>query len=133
MITSHTQHLPPVILDLIDVIGAPATEIIVRERGGVSLCVPGKTTPEHWLHDAIGKTAFEQLVKTYRGVELWIPRCTRALQAMRDQQILQAAESGTSIVQIALQYGYTDRGIHKILQRLRAPDNQIDMFNNEDQ
>jgi len=131
-VTDYTDLLPESVLDLIDIIGPRATDIIVQRRGGTPIKIPVKARPTHWLHDAIGEQALTDLVKIYAGCEIYIPRCHAALKALRRQQIVDGKAAGISTVDLALMHGMSDRSVRDILASHRAEqaENQLDLFDN---
>lgn len=130
-IMQYIDLLPASIVELIDIIGPDAAETIVKERGGVSLSIPVKAQPTHWLSAAIGADAFQTLVHHYQGEEIWIPRCQAAFQQLRKQQIIDGKANGKTTVELALQHKVTDRYVRSVLAEARnaEPDAQIDLFN----
>ena len=127
------KHLPPTLQEMADLIGIEAVRVIVEQRGGISLCVPSKVSQRHWLYSAIGKEAFEQLVYHYKNIELWIPRCMAAINALRDAEIIAAKQAGATTPELARKYHTTDRNIRLICARHRdaEPDPQADLFSQE--
>ncbi len=124
----YNDHLPPSIKELIDVVGVSATQAIVQERGGISLCVPGEVTQQHWLHNAIGEAAFEKLVATYKNEEIWIARCHKALHLAKIDAIKQAKASGSSTFDLARHYKCSDRYIRMIVASNGDSHLQQDLF-----
>jgi len=123
-------YLPRSILDLIDVIGEKATQIIVNERGGITLCVPSTVTEDHWLYSDIGKEAFTKLVKTYKGEEIEIARCEKALQLKKELDIVKAKSQGIGTFTLARHYQLSARRIRMIVEKHRnqQPSNQTELF-----
>lgn len=112
------HYLPESIQELIEVVGWPATLVIVEARGGVRLCVPSQATADHWLAERIGMQALIALVERYRGEEIEVARCAAAIRAGQERQILREASAGASNATLARQYGYTERGIRKLRRRV---------------
>lgn len=111
------ELLPASVRELVDVVGLQAVLLIVQARGGVRLCVPTKAKADHWLNRLIGMDALEALVGRYRGEEIEIPRCDAAFRAARENVIADSTESNAIL---ARRYGYTERGIRKLKQRVRG-------------
>lgn len=114
------EHLPPSVVELIDVVGLAAALAIVEERGGIKLYVPVKADPDHWLAALIGITALEAMVAYYQGDEIEVPRCAEALRAARELQIATEAAAGDSNATLARRHGYTERGIRKLRRRVEV-------------
>ncbi len=124
------HKLPDSVQDLVDLIGLTAALAIVEERGGIRLYVPTRVSRDHWLAKTIGPRAFGTLVDVYAGEEIDVPRCVDALRAVRELAIINDARAGLSQAQLARKYGYTERGIRKLMQRVGARDEpeQIGLF-----
>ena len=123
LLTSRTQ-------ELVEIVGLSAALKIVELRGGIRLSVPTRVKPDHWLVPHIGITALKHLVDYYKGEEIEIDRCVRALSAIKEQQIVEESEQGTSNAQLARKYGYTERGMRKLRRRVEKtqPTPQQDLF-----
>lgn len=122
------EHLlPPSMRLLAHSIGLPAVLKLIELRGGLDLYVPGKVTPDHWLVPHIGIDALHALVQCQGGNCLNIPRCNVAVTQIKAAFI--AAESQHyNNTALAIRYGYTVRGIRKLLRRIEDRDNQGDLF-----
>ncbi|NOR71612.1 MAG: hypothetical protein GQ532_18315 [Methylomarinum sp.] len=116
--------------ELVGIVGLSAALTLVEIRGGIRLSVPTRVKPEHWLVQHIGLEALKKLVDYYKGEEIEIDRCVRALSAIKEQQILQESAQGCSNAQLARKYGYTERGMRKLRRRVEKtePTPQIDLF-----
>jgi len=123
LLTSRTQQL-------VEIIGLSAALKLVEIRGGIRLSVPTRVKPEHWLVQHIGLEALKKLVDYYKGEEIEIDRCVKALSAIKEQQIIQESSQGTSNAQLARKYGYTERGMRKLRRRVEKtePAPQQDLF-----
>lgn len=111
LLTRRTQQL-------VEIIGLSAALKIVEIRGGIRLSVPTRVKPEHWLVPHIGLEALKKLVDYYKGEEIEIDRCVKALLAIKEQQILQESANGISNAKLARKYGYTERGMRKLRRRV---------------
>jgi len=123
LLTRRTQ-------ELLSVIGISAALVSVEIRGGIRLSVPTQAKTDHWLVQHIGHTALQRLVDYYRGEEIEIDRCVRALSAVKEQTIMEESALGLSNAQLARKYGYTERGMRKLRRRVESidPSPQIDLF-----
>lgn len=110
-------ELPESVQDLIEVVGLSAAEVIVRERGGIRLCIPMKAKANHWMAKLIGLDKMVKLVRVYQGEEIDIPRCAAAILAARENEI---ACSEKSNAELAREHGYTERGIRKLKRRVEG-------------
>lgn len=85
-------HLPRTARDLVDLIGLPATLILIEARGGQVITVPkrkrkaGEELFED-LADLVGAAAAGKIVGRYGGEYLTIPSCKRAAHAVRDAEL----------------------------------------------
>jgi len=122
--------LPSRIADLVDVVGPKAALTIVELRGGARLYVPSKATAEHWLAEHIGIEALQQLSKIYGGEWMEVDRCAALLRAAFEAKVVAEFDRGASNCELALRYGYTERGIRKLRRRVeeREPSPNLDLF-----
>lgn len=116
----NVEDLPATAQELVEVIGLAATMGIVAVRGGARLCVPKQTTGDHWLAERIGMEAFERLTQVYAGEEIEIPCCSVAFLKVRENTIYGQFEQGASIAELALEHGYSERGMRKLIQRVQS-------------
>ena len=113
------ERLPQSILEMADIIGLPNTLAIVALRGGTTLNIPAKENiASHWLIEAIGTESFQKLCWHYSGEEIEIPRCADAIRLTIEKDIISDALY-MSHKGLAQKYGYTQRGIRKILAKYR--------------
>lgn len=130
--------LPDTVIDIIEVIGYEATRRLIENLGGNDFEIPhGKTLSarRRRLIDAIGNEAAHELMDVYGGASVYIPRCTAALTALRNQQFRTAVamemDLGSSqvmaIQKLAPVYGFTERWAYEIL-RERATPHQSRLF-----
>lgn len=84
------QHLlPPIILEIIEIIGINDTLKLIKVIGGTSFkfSVGAKDCPRYRiLCEAIGTTQTSKLLERFRGSDEYIPRCEAALRAARYEQ-----------------------------------------------
>ncbi|AUN95894.1 Mor transcription activator family protein [Pseudazoarcus pumilus] len=123
-------HLPESVIELVEVVGMSAALAIVEARGGIRFYVPVRFDPDHWLSKLVGCEAAQALIDYAAGDEIEVPRCAAALAAARERLIAAEAESGRSRAELARAYGYTERGIRKLLRRAEAreEERQADLF-----
>lgn len=85
-------HLPQTARDLVDLIGLPATLVLIERRPGQTLTIPkrkrkaGEELFEQLL-DLVGEDAAQKIVGRYGGEYLTIPSCRRAACAVRDAEL----------------------------------------------
>lgn len=81
------NYLPESVKDIVEVIGLPDTEKLVKAFGGVSFQFSGSAKCFERLVDVLGQESAVKL-QHYIGVgEVYIPRCEAALRILRNQQI----------------------------------------------
>jgi hypothetical protein len=104
--------LPESVQNLVRLIGFGLTMKMVNEMGGERLHIPRR--PEggeyDWLVDVLGEGAAEVVQKQYRGENLYIPFCARALIADRDRLVIARYEA-------FLKAGYSGRAASRLIRR----------------
>jgi DNA-binding CsgD family transcriptional regulator len=114
----NLEVFPKTVRFLATLIGKEAAMELVRLRGGITLYMPSlRNASHHWLEAYIGQEAVAILAHHYNGEVIEIPRCEKSLRILREHQILAEAKAGTSNAKLARKYGYTGRGIRKLLRR----------------
>lgn len=121
--------LPDSIAEVAEVLGMPATLMLVEKLGGTSLHVPQGANRRglkrlNQVAAQIGQDNANKLAEFCCGEPLYIPRCDVALRRIRDLTICDKFEQGVRagktanevVVQLALEYRLTDRWIWKILK-----------------
>jgi Mor family transcriptional regulator len=110
-----TDLLPPLLQELVALIGLTATMKLVERYGGVRLYVPKRAPDQdHELVQLIGTEAVSKLVAAYGGeVHFDVPLAQRALRAVRSTQI-RIKRATCSVRELALEYRTTERNIRLI-------------------
>ncbi|HHL0433577.1 Mor transcription activator family protein [Klebsiella quasipneumoniae subsp. similipneumoniae] len=117
-----TELLPPVVIQIADLIGFPATERLLSAFGGTTFPI-GKglralgAQRAALLRDTIGDHNAQLLFKNFGGFPLYLPRCETALRELRNQRFLAEFDSvrqeGTSSLMamtlLCPRYGFSDR------------------------
>lgn len=120
--------LPGVLREIADLIGLPATLILVEAYGGVRLYVPYKVPADHPLALLIGLSAAEKLAEVFGGSEHFdIPRAVAIARQARNRKLREDRTTGMSHRNLAQQYGMTERQVRNILGE-EVDDRQIEMF-----
>lgn len=107
------MSLPPVILEIVGLIGHGKAMDLVREFGGQELRIPKTDASDDWhaLAEVIGEAATRTLCAHYeRHKDLYIAKCIRALAADRNRKIIARYEK-------LLKEGHRSRGAVSILVR----------------
>lgn len=125
---SHIDLLPPVLQDMVALIGLPLTMKLVEVYGGTRLFVPKREVAgDHYLAILLGIEAANKLVAHYGGEEHFdIPLALRALKAVRNSQIRAERQSESERV-LARRYKTTERNIRLICGEM-VDDRQTALF-----
>lgn len=127
------ELLPDSILQIVELIGYPATSALLSKLGGVTFPFY-KGLSEHdsaraaLLREAIGDENVRILVKHFAGEVLYVPRCDRALRELRNRAFLnefdELCKSGVSALMVMTRlcpkYGFSDRFAWGLLADNRA-------------
>lgn len=121
--------------DLLRLLGADATALLVQTAGGLSVDI-AKRTPLRGLLSALPEPAQQALAQAYGGSTLYVPKCDGTARAARHAAICAAYDAGESVQSIALRMHITERWVYQILGRpaTRAPgscdgcEQQISLF-----
>lgn len=122
------ELLPPAALELIDLVGMEAAKSVLRAYGGQRLYIPAKPTDS--LVQALGEAYARLLCQAYPSSYLDVPLCSKALQRLRNRQIMDDLAAGQSRSQVAASHRMTWRHVSRIkaqaAQIQASP--QLDLF-----
>lgn len=120
--------LPPILQDVVALIGLPHTMKLVEKHGGTRLFVPKREVDgDHALVRLLGHHAAHKLIEHFGGEEHFdIPLAWRAIKAVRNAQI-RAGRPHTSVRLLALEWGTTERNIRLICGEIED-DRQSGLF-----
>lgn len=120
--------LPPILQQIVGLIGLPLTMKLVERYGGTRLFVPKREVDaEHALVRLLGHHAAQKLVQHYGGEEHFdIPLAMRAMKAVRNAQI-RAERPHTSASRLARKHFTSERNIRLICGEI-ADDRQGGLF-----
>lgn len=120
--------LPPILQEIVELIGLEKTTVLVKARGGVRLYVPKtQMNDDHDLVQLLGREAAESLQPRFGGDEHFdLPRGERALRAVKHAEIKRTRRD-SSVRDAALEHGLTERGVRKICGKLKD-DRQVELF-----
>lgn len=117
MSTLELPQMPASVRDLAQLIGVEGAIALVRAYGGYDYVeIPGKARSDHPLVRHIGLTSLERLVDVYGGDRLHIPRASRALKSLRNQEIVAKYDEGSKVNDLGREYGLSSKQIRIILK-----------------
>ncbi|WP_048796447.1 MULTISPECIES: Mor transcription activator family protein [Serratia] len=127
--------LPPVVKEILTLIGFPSTLKLLDVLGGTTFTV-GKGLKEsgcsrmELLVSTIGQESAAKMSRHFGGDVLYIPRCERALKELRNRQLVADVErlrnEGRSLpwimAELCPRYGISDRLAYYIIERYKRRD-----------
>ncbi|QGM80678.1 Mor transcription activator family protein [Otariodibacter oris] len=124
-LASVEAYLPDVVKQMIEVVGFPATENVIKSFGGVdfSFSLGKQYFPR--LVDVIGLDSATKLRQHFNRERLYIPRCDAALRILRNAKFRAEFEkikkekgiSGNlAMLELCPKYGISERFAWKVLQ-----------------
>ncbi|EBC4877349.1 hypothetical protein C2W27_14475 [Salmonella enterica] len=130
------ELLPPVVIELVDLIGYRHVAALIERLGGISFPVSQNVRMvgnrrADVLADVLPPDAAKLVVQRFGGDTLYIPRCDAALRELRNRRFiadyrarLEAGESGRfALMELCPLYGFSDRfGQQIIASALYTPD-----------
>lgn len=124
----EARYLPGVLREIAELIGLPATLLLVKHYGGIRLYVPKQFDPSHPIVKLVGHEAAVKLVDSYGGVDHFdIPKGEIAVKAARDKQIRAERAGGATHARLAVKNGLTERQIRNICGP-EVDDRQVALF-----
>jgi len=113
------RYLPPLLQELTDIIGLPATLKLVEHFGGIRVFIPSdprRLGADHALVRALGRDAAIRLTAYSPNAEIAVPRCVAAIRRVRDAEIRRAHhEDGWTAARLARAHALTERQVYAIL------------------
>ena len=103
--------------ELAEMLGGEGLRALSAERGGRRAMIPRVVPPGHWIEQAVGREAADELAFRYGGCRLYIPRCPAVERAAR---VLALRRQGLSVARISAAEGISDRRVWQILQTERG-------------
>ncbi|MCK3654896.1 hypothetical protein A4G19_03670 [Pasteurellaceae bacterium Macca] len=131
-------YLPDVVQEMVSVIGLPATEKVIQHFGGVDF----RFSLGKWyfpkMVEVIGKESADSLRRYFKREKIYIPRCDRALRALRNARFKaefealkreQALSGNMAMIALCPKYGISERyGWEIVRERLPCATAQQGLF-----
>lgn len=131
---SVAEYLPPIVLEIVEIIGFEQTERLIRQLGGASVRFSCGRFYYPKIVEAVGAEN-AQLLRHYFGgkQDPYIPRCAEALRMLRNQRFKAEFDrlrgenvSGRMIMlELCPKYGFSERHAWDIVHRLSQNTQQI--------
>lgn len=109
--------LPDSAKGFLEFISFDSLKLLIAEYGGSRLTVPKCLDDDHALVHLLGKEEAEQLCKAFKLEVVSIPRCFKAMTAIRDVDILKGKRGGLTLGELARQHGVTEVTVNSALRR----------------
>ncbi len=124
----EARYLPPILQEIAELIGLPATLKLVKAYGGTRLYVPKRFDPDHPIVKLIGHELAARLFERFGGQDQFdVPKAMIAVKAARDATIRAQRRDGYTHARLAVLHGITERQVRNILGP-EVDDRQIGLF-----
>ena len=122
------EYLPPLVQELIEVMGLPEAIKLLEARGGLPTYVPERPERSGVLSRIVSDVALCALCGRFGRETLDLPKMDGITQQLRNRQIV-SAKGQVSGYDLAQQHGLSYRHVKRIWQKAKAcDDRQADMF-----
>ncbi|AHG74220.1 hypothetical protein X781_20750 [Mannheimia sp. USDA-ARS-USMARC-1261] len=138
---SIERYLPESVKEIVDLIGLPATEKLIKAFGGFSFQFSKGKVYFEKLEEVLGKEDAEKLHSYLKANRAYLPRCQTTLRLLRNERIYadycrmteQEGISGRlAIMQICSKYGVCDRiawdAVRYLKSKPKQPITQTSLF-----
>lgn len=118
-----TDLLPPLLQDIVRLIGLEPTMALVKHSGGLRIYIPTpeRAGPEHPFASVIGIDNLLKLAGEYGGLpHFQLPKAEKALIAVRNARIAQAYTTQKTARELASEYHLTEGQIVRIVAAMGA-------------
>ena len=123
-----TSCLPPLVQELIEVMGLAEAINLLEARGGLPTYVPEHPERAEVLSQIVGDIALCALCSRFGRETIDLPKMDGITQQLRNHQIV-SAKGQVSGYDLARQHGLSYRHVKRIWQQAKAfDDRQADMF-----
>nr|WP_318382487.1 Mor transcription activator family protein [uncultured Enterobacter sp.] len=133
--------LPPVVIELIELIGYRHVAILIKKFGGISFPVTQKTrTNGNRLADLLTQElpddSVKLIIERFGGDVLYIPRCDAALRELRNRRFLNeyrntiaSGESGRfALMHLCPRFGFSDRYAQRVIAKSQQTKDELDQL-----
>ena len=134
---SVAAYLPPIVLEIVEIIGFEQTEKLIRKLGGASVRFSCGQYYYPKIVEAVG-VENAKLLRHYFGgkQDPYIPRCSEALRMLRNQRFKAEFDklksenmSGRMImVELCPKYGFSERHAWDIIHHFEQRHNQMSLL-----
>lgn len=107
-------RLPPLVRELVGLIGVDEALALLRARGGAPLYVAANPHEAGVLREILSPAAVASLCHAWAGITLRLPKADRLLAQARDEAIRTARAGGATKRQLAQAYGLTTERVRQI-------------------
>lgn len=112
------DFLPDSLKEMIPEIGFAGVQLLVEKCGGMAFKhLPSEPGPDHPLVQLLGMDLAAQLCQIHARCDLYIPRAKKALDAVRDSQIIARFDANATISELVQEFGLSERWIRTIINR----------------
>lgn len=131
------EYLPPIIKEMIDVMGLELTEKLVENFGGTTFSFSSENVYYQRLKEKLGENNAARFYHYFQCEKIYIPQCKRALQELkkfrfyRDFCYLTDTEGKSAriaMIELCPKYKISDRYGWKIISSMRHHSSQGDLF-----
>lgn len=109
-------ELPPMLRELVDVVGLAAAIALAERFGGTEITVPAREPGAEWsVWACVGGEVAGKLWRHYQGARIYIPKGDRALRCVRNRRIVEAYRGDATANRLAREFGLSSRRVSEIL------------------
>lgn len=128
------QYLPESVKEIVEVIGLPDTEKLVKAFGGCSFQFARSGSYFARLKNVLGQDVAIKLQRYMGGCEVYIPRCETALRILRNQRLyadfcqlteLDELSGSLAILKLCPKYNISDRTAWEVVRYYQQGRKQI--------
>lgn len=111
----NPESLPPIIVQMVALIGIDATEVMIKQfAGGSPIYIPSRVMGGNGITAAIGIDAARALSEEFGGTLIRIPKCAVAARQHRDRGIRALRGQGRKLKHLSLEFNLSISRIWKV-------------------